>query len=153
MALRIRLLILIVNIIFICKTTANTELPSSWRPLPYGECTDIAPTPSTTAAYALTGGGGDTCGFNSFPTTSMPTEFQNGYTMMIGQDVYNGFHTQDDFDVDCVVGDKSSTNSSNDCGQSCGVCYRVSGPNGDNTYIVQQIADIPAQVSGSFRCK
>ena len=140
--------------VFICELlwillfiiNANEELSPSWRPLPYGECTNIVPTPSTTAAVGLSGGGGNTCGFDSFPSTSMPTEFQIGNTMMIGQDVYNGFHTQDDFDLDCVVGDKSSTNSSNDCGQACGVCFRVSGPNGDNTYIVQQIADITNQV-------
>ena len=82
----------------------------------------------------------------------MPEIFTNNYLMAVSQDIYNGYHLPDDYSrnprttldiCDIGVGPFSEADSSKMCGQGCGECYLITGPRGSQTYMVNEISDIP----------
>ena len=127
---------------------ANIALPNDWQPLPYGECTVQGPTPSVTSAaiYESTHPNisylvNDVCEFGNFDTNQLPKEYQDGYLLFAAQDVYNGFHVVTGYEsINCRLYTKDETDSSADCAQACGTCYRISGPAGSSTWIVTSVS-------------
>eukprot|EP01084_Bolivina_argentea_P309434 535230_1 len=129
---------LAVSVLTLPFVYANTPLDSSWTPLPYGQCT--VPTEVEVVGSVTQG---NTCNFDG-AASYMPSLWTNKYLLAVSQDLYNGFHTQDNFQLDCDVQTQTENNTDNNCGMICGWCFLINGPLGSAIYIANEIADINA---------
>ncbi len=127
----------------------GNRLPDDWKPLPLGQCAAVTPfnRPFQAVGYQ---GDGTTCNFQNY-YAAMPQLHRDGYLIAASQDVYNGFHMPDDYNLnprsplagpgicDINLANFNEADSSKMCGQGCGECYLITGPAGSQIYIVNEI--------------
>eukprot|EP01006_Ploeotia_vitrea_P004449 TRINITY_DN11460_c0_g1_i1.p1 TRINITY_DN11460_c0_g1~~TRINITY_DN11460_c0_g1_i1.p1 ORF type:complete len:574 (-),score=100.81 TRINITY_DN11460_c0_g1_i1:146-1867(-) len=133
----------------------NVPVPSNFQEdvmFPYGKCTDpyknAAANNWKVGESVQSGSQGKTCNFNpngAQGLAGLPALYRQGYLLAASQDLYNGFHTADNFATTCDTSKAKYANAAagkNMCGQTCGECFLVNGDLGSAVFMVNEIADI-----------